>query len=509
MNVRNLTADYLHQAAPLRPFYKYPINQPDFSQVMADKTFPDMNREVLTKTLERQYQGYDIPPALKIHLEELAQPGTFTITTGHQLGLMGGPLFTLYKVASVIRMAEEVRAKHPGTRVVPVFWIHTEDHDFAEINHFYEGFGQKRTYTGAFGTAVGKHLLADSVLDLIPAHFPAELRQAYEPGKNLAQATREFFHALFGKYGLVILDPDDAALKGLFREVLREEFQTHITRKLVDGLSAKMAEAGYATQIQARDINLFYLDTRGRHRMVREGENYKVLERNIHLDAREVMQLIADHPERFSPNVSLRPLYQETILPNLAYVGGWGEISYWLQLKGVFDHFQVNFPLVLPRFSATLFPGEMLDTWLGMGFGAADIRLSLSELYRRHLPDLWSREGYDQHIGAVDTALEALQNYISNEISPTLARSVEALKAKNLRYLSNLEKKIGRVIRSDRPASFREIERIKSAVQPDGFVQERTLSMAAFPGHSPHDLVSLIMAHCRPLDFQHQFLRVD
>ncbi len=509
MNVRNLTADYLHQAAPLQPFYKYPISDPDFSQVMADKVFPDTNREVLSQTLKRQYEGYDLPPALQTHLEELAQPGTFTITTGHQLGLMGGPLFTLYKVACVIRMAEEVRAKYPGSRVVPVFWIHTEDHDFEEINHFYEGFGKKRTYAEAFGTAVGKHLLADSVLDLIPAHFPDELRTAYQPGKTLAQATREFFHALFGAYGLVILDPDDAAFKGLFRDVLREEFRTHVTRDRVDEVSAKMAAAGYATQIQARDINLFYLDTRGRHRMVSEGGNFKVLERNLHLEAGEVMQLIQDHPERFSPNVSLRPLFQEMILPNLAYVGGWGEISYWLQLKGVFDHFGVNFPLVLPRFSATLFPGEMLDSWLEMGFGAADIRLSLSELYRRHLPDLWNREGYDQHVGAIDAALEALEHYISTEISPTLSRSVEALKAKNLRYLSNLEKKIGRVIRSDRPAPFREIERIKNAVQPDGFVQERTLSLAAFPGHSPHNLVALIMAHCRPLDFQHQFLRLD
>ncbi|RMG58790.1 MAG: bacillithiol biosynthesis BshC [Bacteroidetes bacterium] len=220
--------------------------------------------------------------------------------------------------------------------------------------------------------------------------------------------------------------------------------------------------------------------------------------------------LVEAHPERFSPNVSLRPLYQEMILPNLAYFGGWGELSYWLQLKGVFDHFGVAFPAVLPRFSATLFRPEQARAWTEMGFELPELQQPLHALYRTYMPQVWD----DTEFKALESELLAqvarLEAYIAEQLSPTLARSAKALEVKNARYLSNLHKKAQRVVRHQQPAAFRQIEALKQAIQPDGTVQERVLSLPALaPDYDPADLIAELYPQVDPLDFAHRYLILD
>lgn len=505
---RHIREDYLSGAPSLRPFYQYAPQGPSFEHIMADKQFPAAYRKTLVSVLRDQYVGLDLPQAVEKNLEALAEPTTFTVTTGHQLGLMGGPLFTVYKVLSAIRLADHLNDKIPTKRVVPLFWIHTEDHDFEEINHFYTAFDQRISYGGVFQGAVGNHILTPEITQLIPENFSAQLRACWEPGISLADAFRRFFHELMGTYGLVILDAADPRLKRIFTEVVQQEIEEQAAFRSVNHTSQALSKAGYRIQIHPREINLFYLDGLGRNRLVAENGHFKAMDRDLVWTRAELNALIAEHPERFSPNVSLRPLYQEMILPNLAYFGGWGELSYWLQLKGVFERFGVNFPLLLPRFSATVATQEQVSRSKDLGLHLLDLRRTLPLLYQQIMPQVWSDETYEALSTDIIAQIEKLHQYVSGEVSPTLARSVDALKTKSERFIHNIHKKAYRVKRHQHPQRFDELRALKAEIQPDGLVQERIWSLGAL-AMSPEAFVAKVAEQCNPLDFAHRLIILE
>lgn len=502
----NIKADYLSGADSLKPFYKYPLQQLDFGQVIQDKSGDDIDRALLKEVLLDQYQGFSPSAITKKHLDILDKPTTFSVTTGHQLVLFGGPLYTSYKVLSAVKLAEQISKEQEGYEVVPVFWIHTEDHDFEEINHYYTGFHAKHTYQGTFSGEVGAHVLEPDIANQVPKHFSEALRNAYQPGISMKMAYRRFVFELFDKYGVLIFDASDPRLKARFQRVLRQELSQSKSFTAINQTSTMLAAKGYPLQINPREINLFYSDEQGRDRIVGQNGHYEVLNRDIQIQPKEMEDLIANHPERFSPNVSLRPLYQEMVLPNLAYFGGWGEVAYWVQLKGVFETFQVNFPCVLPRMSATVFTDQQAKAWEALGFNLSDIQQPIHTLYKARTSEVWDSKSFDALQEEILAKIEAYKEEVASTISPTLARSAEALKVKSQKYLKAMKKKAERVIRHKHPASFREIDALKSKLQPDGWVQERIFSLAAFEGTiSPEDFVEFAYQNCRPLEFDHQF----
>ncbi|MDX2286563.1 MAG: bacillithiol biosynthesis cysteine-adding enzyme BshC [Bacteroidia bacterium] len=502
----SLRDDYLCGAAALQPFYAHPVQHPDFERIISKKSRSPVDRETLAEVLEAQNR--DLPDAALVleGIRSLRSERCFTVTTGHQLTLFGGPLFTTYKILSTIRLAEQLAERYPDCQFVPVLWIHTEDHDAAEINHYYDAEGLKYTYAGRFSGAVGRHVLEGSIRQVYPANFSEALRSTHQPGMRLSEAFRRLMHALFGRYGLVILDADEPRLKARLQPVVEAEFRGRASFHAVQDTSARLEAAGYPLQITPREINLFYLDGESRSRIVPDGTGYHVLERQMHLSEAEWLELSRTHPERFSPNVCLRPLYQEMILPNLAYFGGWGELSYWMQLKGVFDRFDVPFPLVLPRFSATLFPGDALSRWESLGFEARDIAKPLPALYQQYLPKVWSEAPLRGEAEQVLARIRSLHGYVDQALSPTLARSVAAMEAKAGRWLDNLEQKARRAARQRHPEPFRQIAALKQQIQPDGTVQERSWSLAAVTWQPPEAFVDEVYRLCSPLDYQHRYL---
>ncbi|MDX1908858.1 MAG: bacillithiol biosynthesis cysteine-adding enzyme BshC [Bacteroidia bacterium] len=503
---RQIRQDYLQGADPLRPFYQHSITEPDFQAIIAARQARQPDRNILREVIRYQYR--DLPPheAVTRNIQLLGEPDTYTVTTGHQLVIFGGPLFTIYKVMSVIRLAEQLTARHPDTPVVPVFWIHTEDHDYEEINHYYDARHRKVTYPGQFNSAVGWHRLTEAIRSIAPAHLGPALLDAYTPGRSLADATRRFFHTLFGEYGLVILDADHPLLKHQFRGVMEQELTTGFSNEAVQETSARMSAAGYPLQIHPRPINLFLMDHAGRSRLERFGVNYSRVDTGEVITRETLMDLLLDHPEHFSPNVCLRPLYQEMILPNLAYIGGWGEISYWFQLRGVFEAAGVPFPLVLPRFSATVFPSHERSTWESLGLQVGDIQRTLPQLYQEYLPKVWDDTTLHTLEADILDQVARLEAYINQDISPTLARSANALHTKTRRYLENLHHKAGKVMRHRHAAPFQTLAEIKAAVQPDGLVQERTWGLSSMPFMTPDEFLRLVYTHCDPLNFTHAYL---
>ena len=500
---RNLRSDYLSGEASLQPFYQYAPQHPDFASIAADKSTDTIDRELLAAVIAEQYGDLDKGDAVTRNLQRLSQDNSYTITTGHQLVLFGGPLFTVYKILSVIKLAEKLSAE--GKNVLPVFWIHTEDHDFEEINHYYQDFQTKRTYTGSFRTQVGAHVLEPSIESLRPTGFPAQLSGSYRPGIEMKQAFREFIHHLFGQYGLLILDADDPRLKAKFSGIITRELSDHFSNEWVSQTSAQMAEAGYSNQISPREINLFYLDAEGRNRIVAQKGGYQVLGRELFFEPAEMLRLAHEHPDRFSPNVSLRPLYQEMILPNLAYIGGWGELAYWLQLRGLFDEVGVNFRLLLPRISGTIFTESQAKSWKDLGFDLMAIRKPLHQLYDQYLPQVWDASAFEGYESKILALLDALEGYVKTDVSATLARSADALSTKTRHFLENLEKKAGKIKREQHREPFDQIRALKQQIEPDGLVQERTLSLASFAEWIPvDDFIAFLYREGDPLSLEHR-----
>ena len=505
---RSIKNDYLSGAASLQPFYQYPLTDIPFEQIIQDKSSDFTDRNVLVSVLMEQYSRVDYSRKTLENIQRLADKNAFTVTTGHQIVLFGGPLFTFYKVLNVIRLCEELKVKHPKNEFVPIFWIHTEDHDFEEMNHFYSSFEEKQVYQESFQSATGHHVLQDSIESLIPVHFSEALKKAYTPDKKMSQAYFEFMNELFKDYGLVILNADHARLKTVFNKSLLGELKFQWVKPLVEQASEGLEKAGYPAQINAREINLFYLDPQGRNRIVKEGKVYKLVDRAEVFTEGEMIDLLELHPERFSPNVSLRPLYQEMILPNLAYVGGWGELSYWMQLKRVFDAAEVNFPLLLPRFSATIFKENQLEEWQEMDFAQTDIQKSLHELYAQYMPNLWEEKELEAIEAKMNAVWDELGEYMGG-FMPTMSRSADAQKTKSQKFFQNTAKKIQRVIRNTQREPFLQIEKLKNQIQPDRIVQERVLSLASFPAHSPHEFIAMLYKEVAGINLVHHYIRMS
>lgn len=358
-----LVLDYINDEEQLKAFYSYRPDMEGLAKAIEHRNFSG-NRETLVKVLQDQYQHLQPNKSVTKNIELLGSANTFTVTTGHQLNLFTGPLYFIYKIVTTINLAIELKMAHPDQNFVPVYWMATEDHDFDEINHVSVdekniswiqqtngATGRLSTQTVAAAVTAYKGYLGISKNGKRIAKL---VEQAYLQHDNLADATRFLVNNLFEKYGLVIVNADDAQLKKQFTHIITEDIIQHNSSKNIEKSSKNLEDLGYKTQVNGRDINFFYLIDNLRERLIFENGKYLVNHTDISFTEETLKAEIEAHPERFSPNVVMRPMYQEVILPNLAYIGGGAEVAYWMQLKANFDFYQVDFPVLLLRNSALL-----------------------------------------------------------------------------------------------------------------------------------------------------------
>lgn len=493
-----LVTDYLAQAPHLAPFYhRYPTLA-NFADQLREKAaaYPATQRVTLATEVRRQYLeqlGTPIHPAVVANLDLLAQPNTFTVTTGHQLSLMSGPLYFVYKIVSTIKLAQQLQEAYPEYRFVPIFWMATEDHDLPEIDHF-SAFGQKfRWETNQHG-ATGRMRVDDGLcrlLDTLPEHFPA-LEAAYRDGATLADATRRLVHELFGSLGLVALDADVPVLKTALRPVIESELSGPAVQKAVHTANEELA-AWYKPQIYARPINLFYLEDGLRERLERlDDGTIQVLNTNRIFTEAELRALAAAHPERFSPNVVLRPVYQELLLPNLAYIGGGAEVAYWLQLKGVFDLLHVPFPIVMLRNSAMYLPRAAAKKLRQLGLTPLELFGDFTTLKRRVAALLGDESLTLADEQARVAAVFADLHQLASGIDATLEKTVAAEAHRTAQRLDHLRQRLQKARDRRHTTSFERLETLLDQLFPGGTLQERVESvLSLLPGNATlvHDLL--------------------
>lgn len=478
-----LFKDYISGNTKSKKFYEFHFNKSGFESYLKEVSFPKTNREILVEALRRQAELVsNTSQSTKSNIDLLVKADTYTVTTGHQLCLFTGPSYFIYKIISTINLAKTLKHHFPDKNFVPVYWMASEDHDFEEINHTHV-FGKRITWesdqTGSVGGFSTQGI--DQVIDELNAilgeseetnHLIETLKKAYNSHQNLADATRYLVNEMLGEYGIVVLDGNDQELKSLFKEEFAGDCFENKSYQYATATIEELKKLNYNIQVNPREINVFYKEKNIRERIEKVDGNYKVVNTEITFSKETLEELIETHPEKLSPNVVLRPLYQQKILPNIAYVGGPGEIVYWLEYKSMFKAFDIPYPILMPRNFVIIVDKGSQNKLQKLNFSLTDVFKDGEELVKQHI----KTQHADVHLEKEKEQLSQLFSSVLNvagEIDKSLTGTAEAEKQKALNGLQNIEQKINRALKQKSETDINQIWSIKGKLFPKNTPQER------------------------------------
>lgn len=509
----SLIRDYLSENEKVKEFYDLFPGEENLVLQAKRKLETYQNREILHASLVQQLSSLDLSDLQKENLAKLELSNTVTITTGHQLNLFTGPLYFFYKILQTIKSCNFLSQKHPEFHFVPIFWMATEDHDFEEINHFYfrnQKFQWNRPTEGAVGrmNLDGIQEVFKMFLDCLPDSKNArELNQliqnSYLSSTNLTEATRKLVQILFSEFGLLMIDGDDRELKKLMTPAFEEDLTKQTAFTKVTETIQKFEELGYDAQVNPREINLFYLGESGkRERILQDGNRYKINHSKLEFSQEEILSELKNHPENFSPNVILRPLYQETILPNIAYIGGTGEMAYWLELKSFFESQKVPFPVLMVRNSALILSEKQKSKLEKLSISYSDLFQPLFQLVNQNI-----QENSDVSIdfSQYESELEQIFSELEQKAKQTDLSFSKMVQAQRKKQLDGLEKMKKRLLKAEKRRHSERVERIEilyAELFPNGNLQERISNFSEFYMEYGVDFVKEMYKVMEPIDFQ-------
>lgn len=505
-----LVTDYLNDANELRPFYTYRPQWEGIEAAIAARKQFQTNRPVLVAALQQQYANLTLTELQKVHVEALLSPHTFTVTTAHQPNIFTGPLYFIYKILHAIKLAATLAKRFPDYRFVPVYYMGSEDADLDELGHFFidgEKLQWDTTQTGAVGRMHTTGL--DTLVNRLEgqfAHLPFGkqmvdmCRKAYTAHSNVQEATLYLVHELFKEMGLLVVIPDNADLKKLYNPVVKRELAEGFSQPLVHQTIAQMAPH-YKVQTEGRPINLFYLDENGqRERIERINDMYKVASLNLSFSEKEILDLVDARPELFSANVILRPGFQETILPNIAFIGGGGEMAYWMELKKVFEACGIPYPVLVLRNSFLLLPPRAHQWRTKSKLSASDLFLPAIQLLNRKAA---AKFGNDFSLSAAEKELfacyRALQE-MAGSVESTLLPHVAAMHTAAIKQVRNLEKKLQRAARKKLDEDGAAIIKLKNYLFPNDGLQERVENFLPFFAQYGPNMIQMLLDQSLDLD---------
>jgi bacillithiol biosynthesis cysteine-adding enzyme BshC len=502
--IRRLAADYAYDFGSVASFFSGdPSERAAWASAIARTQGHERQRTAIANIIAAQQERRGAPPRAREAAAHLADPRSVAILTGQQAGLFGGPLFTLLKALTALKLADQVARDHQ-VPVVAIFWIDAEDHDWEEVRScavFDADLGVRRVglapRPGADPSPVATVRLDDSigtVLDALEDALPAtefrasllaELRAAYEPGVGMADAFGRWLERVLGPRGLVVYDSSDAASKPLARDVFtRELSMPGETAKLASLAGSDLVARGYHSQVHQQDdsLALFRLDVdRGGRRAIRQQDGqFLVGEQTI--PAAALVQQAAERPAGFSPNVLLRPVVQDTLFPTICYVAGPNELAYLGQLRGVYAHFDVPMPLMYPRASATLMDSaavRFLTRYkLPLEALQAQDEAALNELLKSQIPAV-VEESVANAVSAVEAQMARVIQAIP-ALDPTLEGAARSTLQRMQHDLQTLHGKMIQAAKRRDETLRRQFMHARQLAFPDGHAQERTIGFVSF-----------------------------
>lgn len=508
-----LVADYLNGNPALDHLYSVKVSMDGVREAIQHRQDFQTDRTLLHAVLSEWYKGI-ASPKQQANIEALLSDQTFTICTAHQCNLFTGYLYFVYKILHVVRIAENLKKEFPSQRFVPVYYMGSEDNDLDELGQF-KVDGVKYIWNTNQKGAVGRMKVDKGLLQLIAqlegqlGVFPKGpevvqlLRKCYKEGVTIANATFDLVNELFSSYGLLVLVADDARFKARYKEVMRNDLLQHDAERFVNK-TGEFLEASYKMQVHPREINLFYLTEGSRERIIKDNDQYRVDNTELVFTKEEILHELDQHPDRFSPNVVLRAMYQEMILPDIAFVGGGAEVAYWMELKSMFDHFQVPFPMLVLRNSFLFYKKATEQKLNGMDMQLEELFLSEFELMNRYVA-LHSDNVCDTNDeqGMANELFNGLKQKASS-IDPTLNQHIDALQTQMQKKLIEAGKKMLRAEKRKFEVQKGQLLKIKAELFPGGSLQERYENVLPFYAQYGHAFIDALYQHS--LCFEQQFI---
>lgn len=524
--IRRLAADYAYDFHAVAPFFTgNPTERFAWSEAIGRAQAHRRRRDEIAAVVVNQQRRRNAPPAARVAGEALADPHTVAVLTGQQAGLFGGPLFTLLKALTAIKLAEKVTREH-GVPAVAVFWIDAEDHDWNEVRSvtvFDESLAARAIAlpprVGADPAPVATVCLDRSIteaLDELERVLPAtefrdgllaDLRAAYAPGVGMAEAFAHWIERVLGDRGLIVYDSSDHASKPLASAIFQHELRSPgETGRLATAAGADLVARGYHSQVQSQDsgVALFHMD--GGRRAIRQQNGQFVVGDHRHASA-SFITLAAEHPAMFSPNVLLRPIVQDTLFPTICYVAGPNELAYLGQLRHIYERFSLPMPLMYPRTSATIADSATLrflqKYHLPLETLQPQDESGLNQLLATQIPPVVE----ESFAAASRTIVEQMTHLVQAMpvLDPTLEGAARSTLSRMEHDLSTLHGKMIQAAKRRDDTLRRQYMRARALTFPEGHAQERTIGFVSFLNQYGPALVDRLVEQL-PLDLGHHWI---
>ena len=502
--------DYMSEQPGLLEMVKYKPHIDSFAQAIKERQQFKVNRPLLKSVVSAQYQSLGLLNDKSTLINKLESENTFTICTAHQPVLLGGPLYTIFKAISAINTASQLKINYPDSEFIPVYIMGSEDHDFDEINHvqiFHSKVIWQNNEEGPVGR-MSKHSLSEVVAEVKNilgesenANYLCELiQQGLSKSDNYGQFSQYFFAHLLKGFDLLVVSMDDARLKASFTEKFKLEIFEQKSVEAVRFTQSKLESKGYSSQAFAREINVFYMGHGGRDRIVFDMGLYKIDNTAISFTEDQLLEELTSHPESFSPNVILRPIYQESILPNLCYIGGGGELAYWMERKSQFRLFNTFYPVLMRRNSAMILPksyGKIADKFdIDYNDLLKEEAMLLKKIALKYAvvdPDFTEEKSKMEDIFS-----QILETTI--KVEKTLEKPVLAERSKVLKSIDIIQQKLIRAIKLNQEIKLNKVSKLFQFLFPNDGLQERKLNFMQFYLSYGPSLFQVLQYHLDPFD---------
>ncbi|MEO9022974.1 MAG: bacillithiol biosynthesis cysteine-adding enzyme BshC [Ginsengibacter sp.] len=505
-----ITLDYINESPALKNFYEHPVNIEGIKAAITERKKFKTNRRLLVDRFTDQYKEFTDCDTIQANIQTLLSEDTFTVCTAHQPNIFTGHLYFVYKILHTIKLADSLKRELPQYHFVPAFFVGSEDADLEELNHIViegEKYAWETKQTGAVGRMkVDNELI--QLIDKIAGRLSVEkygntivelLRKCFVKNTTIERATFLFVHYLFKDFGLLVLLPDDAAFKRELISVFEDDIFNHTSSEIVNHTSGELAK-NYKAQAYPREINLFYLKDDLRNRIVPVEDRFVIHGTDITFSKDEIKKELKDYPERFSPNVILRGLFQEVILPDVAWIGGGGELAYWLQLKDLFKNYSVPYPVLIVRNSFLIVDEKYSSLLNKLDLHAVDLFKGREDIFN----EIINRESksvlnLEEEKIEFENIYKKIKEIVKN-IDITLESHTAALETRHKKALTSLEKKMLRAEKRKFTNQKGQLNKIFSSLFPNEGLQERTENFMLFYSRWGDDFFKMLYENSLTLE---------
>ncbi len=529
--VRELFADYCNDFPKLRQYFRY--DPRDLMRAIAELRGTQQRHfdESQLNEIKLYNKRTDCSEETLKNIDKLGRDGTMVVVTGQQPGIFTGPLYTIYKTLTAIKLARHITEQTDVT-AVPVFWNASEDHDFREVRHVEFVNRDNRVISLLYepqADVEGKSIFdipldpsLGFLIDLMEGdtnesefkpHLVGLLRNSLGRCYSLADWFSHIMQALFNAYGLIILDAHLPPCRQLARPVMGREIKMPVrTSRLINEAGAQLRVLGYHQQIERKpdDVNFFFY-AQGRRNKVRFKQGKFLVERvGLEYDQTEMLDMLAEEPQRFSPSAVLRPLVQDHILPTVAYVAGPGEVSYFAQMRNTYSFFDLVMPVIYPRSRVVLVEAKIAKILERYGLHADDASKSRKELLQTITSQRTSRpivQACDRKLDVLQMVLDEFRREV-DEVEPTLTEPVDKLKRKIGYEMDKLREKLLQAQQHDFAVVEQQVDKLRAHLFPEGKEQERVFNVFPYLFTYGVQLIALLEKTLDISNFDRQIIYV-